>query len=331
MNNQDTRSNNQIISANTLTPFSPLPMGEGAVAIILSRVRVFGNWLLKIGICLVIVSWLLVIGQTSFAKEVVLPNYTGFVNDFAGVLDLTAKEKIEKLCRILEKKTSAELAIAVVKSTAPLDSKTYAVKLFEKWKIGKKGKDNGVLILLAMEEHRVEIEVGYGLEGVITDARAGEILDKEVIPYLRKGGFGEGLYQGALALAQLIVKNQGEELGEEYVKREAETEKGWPEELTYFVVISVIFLIFLSIFASGLVPGVFGAVFGAIFGYIIAGGIIGAIIGAIVGFMLSFNRLPGTPGGFGWYGGGWSGDFGGGGGFGFGGGSSGGGGAGRSW
>jgi len=331
MNNQDTRSNNQIISANTLTPFPPLPMGEGAVAIILSRVRVFGNWLLKIGICLVMVSWLLVIGQTSFAKEVVLPNYTGFVNDFAGVLDLTAREKIEKLCRILEKKTSAELAIAVVKSTAPLDSKTYAVKLFEKWKIGKKGKDNGVLILLAMEEHRVEIEVGYGLEGVITDALAGEILDKYVVPFFKEGKFGEGLYNGAAAIAERIAEASNVELGEDRLDESSRYERrGLIYQAPLLLIAVFVLLMVLALFASGIASGLFGAVFGAIFGYIIAG-IIGAIIGAIVGFMLSFNRLPGTPGGFGWYGGGWSGDFGGGGGFGFGGGESGGGGAGRSW
>jgi len=260
-----------------------------------------------------------------WAAEPVYPDYSGFVNDFAGVIDSATSQKLESLCRALEKKTSAELAIATVRTVAPLDSKEYAVKLFEKWKIGKKGKDNGILMLLAMEERRVEVEVGYGLEGVINDAKAGEILDRYVVPFFKQGKFGEGLYNGAEAIAAEIAAASKAELGPEYQGYKAKA--GLPEgTIMTIVIIAVVLLIMLSIFASGLASGFLGAVFGAVFGFSFAG-MIGAIIGAIIGFVLSYFRLPGT-GGFGGGGGGWSS----GGGFGgFGGGRSGGGGAGRSW
>lgn len=261
---------------------------------------------------------LLLIGGSVFAAEPNYPAYNGFINDYAGVIDQPTTQKIEALCRALEKKTSAEMAIAVVKTVAPLDPKGYAVKLFEKWKIGKKGKDNGLLILLAMEERRVEIEVGYGLEGVINDAKAGEILDKYVIPFFKQGRFGEGLYNGAAALAEEIVKAAGQEM-----------EPGFaPRDDTFFwvAVIAIILVVILSIFASGLAAGLFGAVFGGMFGFAFLS-VVGAIIGAIIGFMLSYIQTPTSR----WGGGGW-GSWGGGGGFGgFGGGGSGGGGAGRSW
>lgn len=274
----------------------------------------------------------LLMGSLAWAADPPLPNYSGYVNDFADAIDANTTQKLEGLCRALEKKTSAELAIAVVKSVAPLDPKTYAVKLFEKWKIGKKGKDNGILVLLAMEERRVEIEVGYGLEGVITDARAGEILDKYVIPFFKQGKFGEGLYNGAAALAERIAQTADQEMGEEYAAKKAGGGSGGD----WFMVISIVAIVavvLLSVLGSGIASGVFGAVFGGLFGYAFLG-ILGAVIGAIIGFMLSYTKFPssGMFSGGGWSGGGggWGGGGGGGGG-GFGGGSSGGGGAGRSW
>ena len=201
----------------------------------------------------VIITSLLLAGALS-AAEPQFPAYSGSVNDYAGVIDSSTASKLENLCRALEQKTSAELAIAVVKTVEPLDSKTYAVKLFEKWKIGKKGKDNGLLLLLAMEERRVEIEVGYGLEGVINDAKAGEILDKYVVPFFKQGKFGAGLYNGAEALANRVAETAGQELGESYQGYRAGKTA---DADSYFstMVIAIIILSLLSIFASGLASG----------------------------------------------------------------------------
>ncbi len=272
----------------------------------------------------------LLLGLSLQAAEPAYPAYTGFVNDYAGVIDQATKSKLEGLCRQLEAKTSAELAIAVVKTVAPLDPKTYAVKLFEKWKIGKKGKDNGLLVLLAMDERRVEIEVGYGLEGTINDAKAGAILDSYGVPYFKEGKFGEGLYNIAAALGEQIAAASQQELGDEYrpVRQEGEDWKTNDTILSAAVIMIAIF----SFMFSGLLAGVVGAVIGAVFGFFLMGPL-GVLLGAVVGFVVSYLRFFGGGWG-GWTGGTFSGgNFGGsGGGFGgFGGGSSGGGGAGRSW
>ncbi len=265
------------------------------------------------------------------AAEPVYPSYSGFVNDYAGVLDQATKTKLEGLCRQLEAKTSAELAIAVVKTVSPLDPKTYAVKLFEKWQIGKKGKDNGLLVLLAMDERRVEIEVGYGLEGVINDAKAGAILDQFGVPYFKEGNFGAGLYNTAAALSEQVVKASGQELGEAYQPVRRAGEDDWQANDTV-ISIAVLTIAVFSVFFHGLMAGIVGGLIGAVFGFFIWGPG-GALLGAVLGFVVSYLRF--FRGGWGgWAGGMFSGgDFGGGGGGfgGFGGGSSGGGGSGRSW
>jgi len=272
----------------------------------------------------------------AFGKEPVFPTYSGFVNDFAGVIDTATKEKLEGLCRSLEQKTSAEMAIATVQSVEPLDPKEYAVALFKKWGIGKKGKDNGLLLLLAMDQKRIEIEVGYGLEGIIPDAKAGEILDRYVIPSFKEGKFGEGLYNGAEAIAGIIAQSSDQTLEAEYQGPAKQSESGKKKFYFPTIIAAIVIIILFAIFASGLAAGLFGAIFGAIWGFVFAG-IIGAIIGAIVGFVLSYIQFPGGDG-FGGGGGGFWGDMGGGGwgegggGFGgFGGGGSGGGGSGRNW
>lgn len=137
------------------------------------------------------------------------PHYVGYVNDFAGVLDDATSAKLSALCKDLEAKTSDELAIVTVKSVEPLDSKSYAVGLFKEWGIGKKGKDNGILLLLAMKERRVEIEVGYGLEGALNDAKCGGILHDKVIPCFKASKWGDGLVNGATAIV-LQLSNTNE-------------------------------------------------------------------------------------------------------------------------
>jgi len=255
------------------------------------------------------------------AQDVSFPNYTGYVNDFANVIDSQTRQKIESVCTELEKATGAELAVVTVKTTEHLDSKTYAVKLFEKWGIGKKGKDNGILFLLAVEDRRVEIEVGYGLEGIVNDAQAGQILDEHVIPFLKKSQHSEAMLAGADALANRIEKGYTEEK----TGKKEEPGKG---SLLPYVLIIIFLVLFISLFTRNKGAHVVGGVLGAVFGYIYMQSIIGAIIGAIIGFLFGMSGGGIMRGGMGGFGGGG----GGGGGFGgFGGGRSGGGGAGRSY
>lgn len=133
-----------------------------------------------------------------------LPAAAGFVNDYAGVLPADDRGRLEASLRSLERDTGVEMAVAVVPRAAPDTPKMYAVKLFQAWGVGKKGKDNGILFLVAMEERRVEVEVGYGLEGVLPDGLVGEILDREVVPRFRAGDFAQGIAGGVAALAARV-------------------------------------------------------------------------------------------------------------------------------
>jgi uncharacterized protein len=138
-------------------------------------------------------------------------HHGGLVNDFAGVLSQEAKDRIESKARVHEKATGNEIAVVIVKDLQGVDIKEYSVKLFEKWGIGKKGKDNGILVLIATEEKgraggkgRRRIEVGYGLEGAVPDAVAGDILRKNR-PLFDKGdieGSTEGIVDDLLKVLE---------------------------------------------------------------------------------------------------------------------------------
>lgn len=142
-----------------------------------------------------------------YAQE--FPKPTGYVNDFAGVIGGAYQQRIEQLASEIETKTSAEIAVVIVQTVAPSDIEQYAVDLFEHWGIGKKGKDNGVLILLAMREQAVRIEVGYGLEGALPDGLCGQIIRERMLPFFKQGKFGEGLLSASATIANIIAKEYG--------------------------------------------------------------------------------------------------------------------------
>lgn len=136
-----------------------------------------------------------------------MPSPTGYVNDFANVLDESSKTQMESIARALKEKTGAEIAVVTVDTIAPYSSiEEYSVELASQWGIGKKGEDTGILILLAMKERKIRMEVGYGLEGIIPDGLAGEITDKSILPPLRAGRYGEGMLKGVEAVSGIIAK-----------------------------------------------------------------------------------------------------------------------------
>ena len=140
------------------------------------------------------------------------PDYRGFVNDFADLIPQDNERLITALLTELEQKTSAEVAVVTLKTIEDNDVRDYAIRLTEVWKIGKKEKDNGILILLAMDSaqgRRITVEVGYGLEGILPDGKVGRILDSYVIPLLRQGRFGDGLYAAAAVIAGEIANDAG--------------------------------------------------------------------------------------------------------------------------
>lgn len=141
-----------------------------------------------------------------------IPDPVGFINDFAGVISPRTESAMESLSRELKQKTGSEVVVVTVKSIGDMEYTDYAVRLYEKWGIGEKGKDNGVLIFNAVAERKIRIEVGYGLEGIIPDGLAGEIRDRYLIPHLRKNDFDTGLANGLAAVASIIARDAGVKL-----------------------------------------------------------------------------------------------------------------------
>lgn len=156
---------------------------------------------------------LCVISCGVLAQEIPAPQ--GYVSDYAGIFEPQRREKLIAVLQELEQKTTVQLAVLTVKTTKPYDDFQYAVKVFDSWKIGQKGKDNGVLFLVATEDRRVRIITGYGLEGILPDGKVGVILDEFVLPEFRAGRFAEGIYKGVWAVALVIAQDAGVELSGE--------------------------------------------------------------------------------------------------------------------
>jgi uncharacterized protein len=138
-----------------------------------------------------------------------LPAPRGMINDFAGIISAPYKEKMGFLAREVLNKTGVTLTVVTFKDIGGADIDEFTNKLYEKWGVGKRGEDKGVMILLALEERKLRIEVGYGLEGIIPDGLAGQIRDKAMIPYLKKGEYGPGLLNGLYATASIIARDKG--------------------------------------------------------------------------------------------------------------------------
>ncbi len=141
------------------------------------------------------------------------PSFTGYINDYVNKLDSSSKIGLEELASKIEEDTGSEIAVAIVDNLQGLTEEEYAVELFERWEIGKEKGDNGILILIGIEgevgKRPLRIEVGYGLEGVITDLEAGNIADEIIIPELQKGDFYTGLYNAIIAIADQIYEEKG--------------------------------------------------------------------------------------------------------------------------
>ena len=166
----------------------------------------------KIKILSVILIALFLLQVPSLGKEASFPKPVGYVNDFVHLLSSSDVARLTNLVTELERKTTSEIAIVTLESIPEGDIESYAVDLFEAWGIGKKGEDNGLLILVSVGERLIRIEVGYGLEGIITDGMAGEVIRQKIAPSFGKGEFGEGIFNGTATLANLIAREKGVEL-----------------------------------------------------------------------------------------------------------------------
>ena len=133
------------------------------------------------------------------------PKPQGYVNDFANVLDRKSQSELQILAEQLRKDQGVELAVVTVTSTDPMDPKEYTTGLFNEWKIGGQ-EDSGLLMLLAVVEGAIEVEPGYGLEGVLPDGLIGAVIDQEGLPHFKDGDYGAGLTAMAKAYARILAE-----------------------------------------------------------------------------------------------------------------------------
>ncbi len=143
----------------------------------------------------------------ALGAEAGFPKPRGAVNDFTGIIDAASVQTMENLAREVLEKTGTSIVVAVVTSIGDNAPDDYANRLYQAWGIGAKGKDRGVLVFLALQERKVRIETGYGVEGILPDGLTGEILDKQVLPDLKAGQYGQGLTKGVVALAAVIARD----------------------------------------------------------------------------------------------------------------------------
>ncbi len=136
------------------------------------------------------------------------PKPEGWVTDRAGFLDVTTRNQLERLLTEVERKSGVEIAVVTLPTLGGRSVEEVAVELFQAWGIGKKGKDEGVLLLVARKERKIRIEVGYGLEGTISDGLAGEIIRDTITPRFRQGRFAEGIEAGVQQIVGTVAKQK---------------------------------------------------------------------------------------------------------------------------
>ena len=275
------------------------------------------RWLL---LCLT----LLVSVQTQ--AEIAIPPLEARITDLTGTLSQTQRAQLDGKLRDLESRKGSQIAILLVPTTEPETIEQYAIRVAEQWKLGRKGIDDGVLILAALQDHTLRLEVGYGLEGVIPDAIAKRVISEIMLPSFRQGDYYNGLAAGVDRLVRLID-------GEPLPAPERRNSNGANNN-------ALPLLFFAAIALAGILRAIFGqllgaSIVGAIIGvaaWLIFGSLIFGFIAAIFAFIMTLGgggRYGGIGGG-GFGGGGLGGGFGGGG-FSGGGGGFGGGGASGRW
>ena len=267
----------------------------------------------------------LLLGGAAHA-EVAVPPLTHRVTDLTATLNAQQTQSLEARLAAFEEKKGAQLAVLIVPTTAPETIEQYGIRVVEAWKLGRKGVDDGALLIVAKDDRALRIEVGYGLEGVLNDATAHRIIDEVIVPHFKRGDFYAGIESGLAAMMRVV---DGEPLPPP--KRAAASGK--------FDIESLLFIAFGLVVVVG---GMLRALLGRFPAALLMGGALGLLawlmvapllIALFVGLMaFVFVLLGGGGRGFGGGGfGGGSGGYGGGGGFSGGGGGFGGGGASGRW
>jgi uncharacterized protein len=268
--------------------------------------------------------------------EVAVPPLQARVTDLTGTFAPDQRAALESKIAAFEQQKGSQIAVLVVPTTRPETIEQYSIRVAEQWKLGRKGVDDGALLLVAKDDRELRIEVGYGLEGPLPDAIAKRIVSEVIVPRFREGDFYGGIDAGVSRMISVI---EGEPLPKP--KRVAVSTKGVDIEAVLgtalFLVVAVgsfLRAVFGRLISGLAVGGIAGVIVWLLFSSLILAGLaavaafIFILVGNAGGGWHSRGGRGGWPGGGGWGGGGWSG---GGGGWSGGGGGFGGGGASGRW
>jgi len=281
---------------------------------------------------------LLCCGASAFA-DVAVPKLTGRVVDQTGTLSSSEQAALDRTLADFETHKGSQIAVLIVPTTQPETIEQFSIRVADAWKIGRQKVDDGAILLVAKDDRKLRIEVGYGLEGALTDATARRIIDEIIAPRFKTGDFAGGISAGVDRMIKVI---DGEPLPDPPARSEWTGNSSWIDSLSG----SAQFLLLGALFVGGILREVFGRLFGSlatgglvtIAVWLLVGSLgVGVICGFIafvlmlVGVVFTTGGSSGRSSGGSWSSGGSSWSGGGGGGFSGGGGSFGGGGASGSW
>ena len=276
---------------------------------------------------------LLCFAALTASADVAVPPLKARVTDLTGTLSAQSVAELERQLAAFEVKKGAQIAVLMVPTVQPETIEQYAVRAFEQWKLGRKGVDDGVLLVIAKDDRKLRIEVGYGLEGVLTDAGAKRIISDVIAPQFKRGDFAGGVVAGVTRIMAVI---DGEALPPPAAAPRSRPSNRpfnpeWP--IAGFVLFRVINHGLRAVLGRLGAAGVMAVVAGFIV-WLVISSVIGASVAGVIAFVISLaaGARAAFGGGYSGSGGGGSWSSGsGGGGFGGGGGRSGGGGASGSW
>lgn len=285
------------------------------------------SWLTFILTLVLVVAGMLVPVNAS-ARDAPVPPLVTWVTDTTGTLNAATRESLNNQLAALDKEKGAQIAVLMIPTTGDETIESYATRAFAQWRLGRKGVDDGILLVVAKDDRRLRIEVGYGLEGAVPDVLAGRIIREQIAPRFADGDFSGGVQAGVTSLIALV---QGEDLPPPAPGARVEQD----DEVPFLAMLPA--LAFMAAIMPLGVPTVFLGIFaGIVYGSVMAGigvMIMAAVIGMLarlVGIGNTQQAITASRRGRGRYGDGFGGGFGGGGfgGGGFGGGGAGGGGGG---
>lgn len=224
--------------------------------------RLTNSTFLKLLFIILFLVFLLGQEKKVLASEAVIPSPPTsniYVNDYANLIEPEAEDKLQEVGKAIDQASGAQIIVVTLDNLQGLNIKDFSLQLFRKWGIGSKEKNNGVLLLINKENlmagksGKIRIEVGYGLEGAITDGKAGNILDSYVIPRWQEQKYSQGIYDGYMAIAAEVAREYKLDLQKElaglkdYSKSNSSgKDGGWWITIIFYVILIAIFILFFK-------------------------------------------------------------------------------------